>query len=103
VAQQRHSRRHRALIAVLIQAREAAGLSQRDVCSRLKRPINFAHLVELGERMLSAVELPDYAKAVGLAPEVAVTRMLELERSNRAIPPRVDARSKRRKGARSRA
>lgn len=97
MAQQRYSRRHRALISVLIEAREAAGKSQRDVSATMKRPVNFAHLVESGERMLSAIELPDYAKAVGTEPAELVNRMLELERSGRPVPPRVDGRKKNRR------
>lgn len=94
MAQQRYSRRHRALIAVLIEAREAAGKSQREVSASMKRPVNFAHLIESGERMLSAIELPDYAKVLNLEPIELVSRMLELERSGRPIPPRVDGRKR---------
>lgn len=82
-------------MAVLIEAREAAGKSQRDISTAMKRAVNFAHLVESGERMLSAVELPDYAKAVNLEAADLVTRMLELERSKLPIPPRVDGRKRR--------
>ena len=94
MAQQRYSRRHQALIAVLIEARIAAKKSQRDVSAAMKRPVNFAHLVESGERMLSAIELPDYAKTVGLDAAELVNRMLELERSKRPIPVRTDGRKK---------
>lgn len=96
MAQQRYSRRHRALIAVLIEAREAAGKSQRDVSATMKRPVNFAHLVESGERMLSAIKLPDYAKAVSIDAADLIGRMLELERSARPISPRLDGRRRRR-------
>jgi transcriptional regulator with XRE-family HTH domain len=88
---------HRAMIAVLIEAREAAGLSQRDVARRMKRKATFAHLVELGERMLAVPELPEYAKALDLTSEVVVARMEELARSGHPIPPRVDARKRRKK------
>ena len=97
MAQRRHSRRHRALIAVLIEAREKAGMSQREVSAKLRRPVNFAHVVENGERMLSAVEFPDYAVAIGLTPAELVERMLTLERSGASIPPRVDGRKQRHK------
>lgn len=84
-------------MAVVIEAREAAGKSQREVSASMKRPVNFAHLVESGERMLSAIELPDYAKALDLEPAELFNRMLELERSGRPIPPRADGRKKTRK------
>ena len=60
----------------------------------MKKPVNFAHLVESGERMLSAIELPDYARALDLEPVELVQRMLELERSGRPIPPRTDGRKR---------
>jgi transcriptional regulator with XRE-family HTH domain len=97
----RNTRRHRALIAVLIEAREAAGMSQRDVARRLKKRAIFAHTVESGERMLSAVELPDYARALNLEPLQLFKRMLELERSGEPIPVRVDGRKRRKKRAHS--
>lgn len=98
MAQQgRNSRRHRALIAVVIQAREAAGMSQREVSERLKKRPIFAHTVENGERMLSAVELPDYARALGLQPGLLFKRMLTLEESDRPIPPRVDGRRRKKR------
>lgn len=88
---------HRAMIAVLVEAREAAGLSQRDVSWRMKRKVNFAHLVELGERMLAVPELPEYAKALNLTSEVVVSRMEELARSGRPIPARVDGRKRKKR------
>lgn len=89
------------MIAVLIEAREAAELSQRDVARRMKRKPTFAHLVELGERMLAVPELPEYANALGLTSEIVVARMEELARSGRPIPPRVDGRKRRKKRAQS--
>lgn len=92
---------HRAMIAVLIEAREAAGLSQRDLCKRIKRKPTFVHLVEIGERMLAVPELPEYAEGVNLTAEIATARMVELARSDRPIPPRTDGRKRRRKKRRS--
>lgn len=97
MTQKRHSRMHRAMIFVLIEAREALGLSQRDLSGRMKRKPTFVHLVELGERMLAVPELPEYAKALNLTAEVAIARMEDLARSGRPIPPRVDARKRRNK------
>lgn len=89
------------MIAVLIEAREAAELSQRDLCRRMKRKPTFVHLVEIGERMLAIPELPEYAQGVNLTAETVVARMVELARSDRPIPPRVDGRKRRKKRARS--
>jgi transcriptional regulator with XRE-family HTH domain len=101
MAQNRHSRMHRALVFVLIEAREAAGLSQRDLSERMERPVNFVHLVELGERMVAVPELPEYAAGVNLTAQTIVTRMVKLAESDEPIPPRVDARKKRKKRAKS--
>lgn len=60
----RNSRTHKEMVAVVREAREAAGLAGREVSRRLKRPVNFCHRVESGERMLSMPEFIDYAAAV---------------------------------------
>ena len=91
----RNSKRHRALIAVLIRAREEARKSQRDVSVDVGMSINFAHLVESGERMLSAIELPDYAAALDLTAGELIERMLAAEKSEAPVPPKVDGRRKR--------
>lgn len=97
MAQKRHSRMHRALIFVLIEAREALQLTQREACRRMKRKETFVHLVESGERMLAVPELPDYAEGLNLTSEEVIARMQELARSGKPIPLRVDARKRRRK------
>lgn len=89
------------MIAVLIEAREAAGLSQRDLCRRIKRKPTFVHLVEIGERMLAVPELPEYAEGVGLTSTQVMNRTEELARSGRPIPARVDGRKRRKKRAHS--
>ena len=57
--------RHRALIAVLTGAREAAGLTQRDLAERLDRAHSFVGKIESGERQLNVLEFCDYAQALG--------------------------------------
>lgn len=87
------------MIAVVIEAREKSGKSQRDVSAELKMPVNFAHLVESGERMLSAVEVPDYAKAIGLTAASLYERIAALEQPGVAVPSKVDARKRGRRKA----
>ena len=65
---QRNNRNHKAMIAVLVAARESAGLPGREVSRRLGRPVNFCHRVESGERMLSMPEFIDYARALQADP-----------------------------------
>lgn len=79
-------------MAVLIEAREKAGLSQRQISARLKRAAIFCHRIETGELMLPAPELPDYAEALGVDVHELIKRWLELDGSGRLIPKRQDAR-----------
>jgi hypothetical protein len=65
---QRNNRNHRAMIAVLVAAREVAGLPGREVSRRLGRPVNFCHRVESGERMLSMPEFIEYAQVLEADP-----------------------------------
>jgi len=59
------SARHKALIAALTQAREAAGLTQRELARRLDRAHSFVGKIESGERQLNVLEFCDYADALG--------------------------------------
>jgi transcriptional regulator with XRE-family HTH domain len=58
--------RYRSLIAILREKRSANDLSQRDLAEALGLPQQFVSRVEVGSRRLDAVELVDYAKALGL-------------------------------------
>ena len=52
---------HRALIALLVSTREAAGLTQRDLAARLKRPHSFVGRIEAGERRVDVIEFIEIA------------------------------------------
>ena len=52
------------LRALLVQAREKAGLRQEDVAKRLKRPQSYVSKIELGERRLDVVEYVQFARAI---------------------------------------
>jgi transcriptional regulator with XRE-family HTH domain len=58
--------RYRRMLAVLIDARRNAGLSQADVADRLGKPQQFVSRYELGERRLDVFEFVDVAEALGL-------------------------------------
>lgn len=77
MAKQRYSRCHKALIAVLEETREARGLSQRAVSEQLRRPVNFVHRIESGERMLSVCEFIELAQILGADPAQLVRRVAE--------------------------
>jgi len=52
------------LRALLVQAREKAGLRQEDVAKRLDRPQSYVSKIELGERRLDVVEYILFARAI---------------------------------------
>ena len=59
------TKRYRAFLARLREAREAAGLTQEQVASKLGRPQTWVSKCELGERRVDFVELEDWAAACG--------------------------------------
>ena len=61
----KYSARQRAIVAALRKAREAAGLSQRQLSERLQQPPNWIQRIESLERRVDVAELITIAKAVG--------------------------------------
>jgi transcriptional regulator with XRE-family HTH domain len=57
-----------ALLATLVSARKAAGLTQAELSARLGRPQPFVSYVERGERRVYVVEFYAIALALGLDP-----------------------------------
>jgi transcriptional regulator with XRE-family HTH domain len=58
--------RHRALIAALDEARERAGLTQRQLAAKLRRSDSFVWKYEAGERRIDVLEFMDIAKSLGI-------------------------------------
>lgn len=71
------TRGHRKLIEVLVAAREAAGLSQRDLAARLKRPHVFVGRNECGERRVDVVEFIEIARVMGNDPRQLFEKLLD--------------------------
>lgn len=73
----RHLRspKHRALIAALVEARTATGLSQRDFAKKLGRTNNFVWRIEAGERQVNVLEFIEIAKAAGVQPDELIRRV----------------------------
>ena len=61
----RRSPRQVLLQQLLVAARAAAGLSQRDVAKRLRQPQSFVSRYETGERRLDLIELIEVATVLG--------------------------------------
>ena len=70
------SARHRALIAAIVEAREATGLSQREFAARLKRSNNFVWRIEAGERQVNVLDFIEIANAAGLEPAELMNRVM---------------------------
>ena len=64
----KYSARQRAIAAALRKAREAAGLSQRQLSERLQQPPNWIQRIESLERRVDVAEFIAIAKAVGADP-----------------------------------
>lgn len=62
------SREQRALLDVLIEVREEAGLTQRALAARLKRPRSYVSKSEGGERKFEIAECVIWAKACKVDP-----------------------------------
>lgn len=66
---------YEAAVQILIAARASAGLSQRELADRLRKPRSFVSKLESKERRLDMVELVAYARALGLEPTELVARI----------------------------
>jgi transcriptional regulator with XRE-family HTH domain len=70
------SRENYALIELVVDAREKAGMTQRDLAAALKRPRSFVSRFESGERRLDVVEFVAVAKALKVDPIELFTRFV---------------------------
>ena len=68
--------RHRALIASIVEARKATGLSQRKFALKIKRSNNFVWRIEAGERQVNVLEFIEIAKAAGVPADELLRRVL---------------------------
>ena len=74
------SARHEALIALLVEKRREAGLTQAQVAKRLKRYQSYVATVESGQRRIDVVEFLDIADAIGFDPREAIKRLRSISR-----------------------
>ena len=72
-----YSKRHKALIRVLKEAREAAGLTQQAVADKLGKPQSFVAKYENGERRLDVVEFLWVTEALGVAANLLLDEIHE--------------------------
>ena len=69
------SARHRALIAAIVEARDAAGLTQRQLAARLKRSNSFVWKIDAGERRVDILEFIEIARVVDADPVDLFSRL----------------------------
>jgi transcriptional regulator with XRE-family HTH domain len=65
VAKTLGSKRHQALIALLVERREAAGMTQAQLADRLGEYQSFVARLESGQRRIDVVEFLELAEVLG--------------------------------------
>lgn len=73
------SARHKALIALLIKERIAAGMNQTDLARTLGQYQSFVARVESGERRVDVIEFIDIAKAIDFDPKAAFAKLAAMK------------------------
>jgi transcriptional regulator with XRE-family HTH domain len=64
------------MIGILVAARERAGLTQRQLAARLRRPHSFVGRMEAGERRVDVVEFIEIARILGANPREMFEQLL---------------------------
>lgn len=71
-----HSEAQARLGALLVRARQRAGLTQQDLARRVGKPQSFVSKVETGERRLDIVEFVALARALEVDPVGLMRRLI---------------------------
>lgn len=71
-----HDPRYAEFRALLVAAREDAGLTQTSLAARLGKPQSYVSKYERGERRLDVVETTDIARALGVDPLTIVDMLV---------------------------
>lgn len=75
-----HSKNYQAIPGFLRELREDAGLTQRDIGQRLKKPQSYVYNCETANRRVDISEFVLWANACGIDPKKAFAQLLkELE------------------------
>jgi transcriptional regulator with XRE-family HTH domain len=73
----KYAARRRAIVAVLVEAREQAGISQRALSEKLGEAVTYMHEVESGQHGVRTEEFIAIAEALGLDPLELLSRVLK--------------------------
>ena len=71
------SRRHRALVSVIVDARKAAGLTQRDLAAKLRVPQSLIAMIESYQRRVDVIEFLDLCRALKVPPHELLDQLLK--------------------------
>lgn len=71
------SDRYGLFLAVIVQVRKEAGLTQSELASRIGKPQSYISKAERGERRIDVVEFIDICEAVGVSPNAAFSMLLK--------------------------
>ncbi|HGM6329444.1 TPA: helix-turn-helix domain-containing protein [Stenotrophomonas maltophilia] len=94
MAQSTHNRDYQLLLAVLKAARKRARVTQIELAERLGNTQTFVSKCERGERRIDAVELVEFAEAMGVDPQELLDEYLT--QRGRATSPKTQKGSKQR-------
>jgi transcriptional regulator with XRE-family HTH domain len=81
MAKSQHAQRYQLLPKMLVKLREQAGLTQRELATKLKMSQPRVHKSEVGERRVDVAEFMDWCLACGVEPE----KMLRQLRDRRGL------------------
>jgi transcriptional regulator with XRE-family HTH domain len=73
------SPQHDALRAFLAKKRTDAGLTQTAVARKLKRRQDYVSDIETGQKVVTVVELMEWAAALGFDPQTAIRMLKSIE------------------------
>ncbi|AAZ36633.1 helix-turn-helix transcriptional regulator [Pseudomonas savastanoi pv. phaseolicola] len=72
-----HNARYQALLDLLLEARSAAGMTQKELAIRLGRPQSFVSKTENAERRLDVIEFMDVCRGIGTDPYALLSKLDE--------------------------
>ncbi|MEM9619297.1 MAG: helix-turn-helix transcriptional regulator [Pseudomonadota bacterium] len=71
------SKRHKALIAILTEKREASGMTQTEIADKLGEYQSFVARVESGQRRVDVIEFLDLTEILGLDPKKVIAELMK--------------------------
>nr|WP_238418123.1 helix-turn-helix transcriptional regulator [Pseudomonas syringae group genomosp. 3] len=67
------------MLDLLLEARSAAGITQKELAARLGRPQSFVSKTENAERRLDVIEFMDFCRGIGTDPYALLSKLEAIE------------------------